>query len=189
MCQALYGCLGYSNQQIHVFKILFCSWVILIGKVVWSHFRKNFHTGWLLEIKEHAYSGGGFVSWFVVVLFALQLHTFWVESDNYFTVTKPWFASQIPFPLSLILPGRMSKGALNRIILTRGEPPLYHLREVEAQVWLGLLSKQGASGGGTRETTEMNIPRCLPNRSSRVSFLLLSCHFILIRYTEMPRSA
>uniref|UniRef100_A0A4X1VL11 Metaxin 3 n=1 Tax=Sus scrofa TaxID=9823 RepID=A0A4X1VL11_PIG len=64
-----------------------------------------------------------------------QLHTFWVESDNYFTVTKPWFASRIPFPLSLILPGRMSKGALNRILLTRGVPPLYHLREVEAQIY------------------------------------------------------
>ncbi|XP_007518730.2 metaxin-3 isoform X1 [Erinaceus europaeus] len=63
------------------------------------------------------------------------LHTFWVESDNYFTVTKPWFASRIPFPLSLILPGRMSKGALNRILLTRGEPPLYHLQEVEAQIY------------------------------------------------------
>ncbi|KAF4017005.1 hypothetical protein G4228_009084 [Cervus hanglu yarkandensis] len=63
------------------------------------------------------------------------LHTFWVESDNYFTVTKPWFASRMPFPLSLILPGRMSKGALNRILLTRGEPPLYHLREVEAQIY------------------------------------------------------
>lgn len=64
-----------------------------------------------------------------------MLHTFWVESDNYFTVTKPWFASRIPFPLSLILPGRMSKGALTRILLTRGEPPLYHLREVEAQIY------------------------------------------------------
>ncbi|KAM9713819.1 metaxin-3 isoform 3-T4 [Dama dama] len=63
------------------------------------------------------------------------LHTFWVESDNYFTVTKPWFASRMPFPLSLILPGRMSKGALDRILLTRGEPPLYHLREVEAQIY------------------------------------------------------
>ena len=78
----------------------------------------------------------------------LQLHTFWVESDNYFTVTKPWFASRMPFPLSLILPGRMSKGALNRILLTRGEPPLYHLRDVEAQVWLGLPSEQGPSRGG-----------------------------------------
>ncbi|XP_035876357.1 metaxin-3 isoform X2 [Phyllostomus discolor] len=64
-----------------------------------------------------------------------QLHTFWVESENYFSVTKPWFASRIPFPLSLILPGRMSKGALTRILLTRGQPPLYHLREVEAQIY------------------------------------------------------
>ncbi|CAO2592988.1 MTX3, partial [Lemmus lemmus] len=63
------------------------------------------------------------------------LHTFWVENDNYFTVTKPWFASRIPFPLSLILPGRMSRGALNRILLTRGEPPLYHIQEVEAQIY------------------------------------------------------
>ncbi|KAG3266439.1 metaxin 3, transcript variant X1 [Ictidomys tridecemlineatus] len=63
------------------------------------------------------------------------LHTFWVESDNYFTVTKPWFASRIPFPLSLILPGRMSRGALNRILLTKGEPPLYRVQEVEAQIY------------------------------------------------------
>ncbi|XP_068952433.1 metaxin-3 isoform X4 [Petaurus breviceps papuanus] len=63
------------------------------------------------------------------------LHTFWVENDNYFTVTKPWFASRIPFPLSLILPGRMSKRALNRILLTKGEPPLFHLKEVEAQIY------------------------------------------------------
>lgn len=87
----------------------------------------------------------------------LQLHTFWVESDNYFTVTKPWFASRMPFPLSLILPGRMSKGALNRILLTRGEPPFYHLREVEAQVWLELPSEQGLSGGGTRENRDETI--------------------------------
>ncbi|XP_052015692.1 metaxin-3 isoform X1 [Apodemus sylvaticus] len=63
------------------------------------------------------------------------LHTFWVENDNYFTVTKPWFASRIPFPLSLILPGRMSREALNRILLTRGKPPLYHVQEVEAQIY------------------------------------------------------
>ncbi|XP_051709612.1 metaxin-3 isoform X3 [Oryctolagus cuniculus] len=76
-------------------------------------------------------------------LLPAALHTFWVESDNYFTVTKPWFASRIPFPLSLILPGRMSRGALNRILLTRGAPPLYQLQEVEAQVWSALLSEKG----------------------------------------------
>ncbi|KAH1169038.1 hypothetical protein KIL84_013628 [Mauremys mutica] len=63
------------------------------------------------------------------------LHTFWVEAENYCTVTKPWFASRIPFPLSLYLPGKMSREALNRILLTRGEPPLYSLSEVEARIY------------------------------------------------------
>lgn len=64
----------------------------------------------------------------------IQLHTFWVEIDNYYSVTKPWFASRIPFPLSWYLPGKMSRDALNRILLTKGQPPLYSLTEVEAQV-------------------------------------------------------
>lgn len=29
----------------------------------------------------------------------------------------------------------MSKEALNRILLTEGEPPLYHLQEMEAQIY------------------------------------------------------
>ncbi|KAM6186851.1 metaxin-3 isoform 1-T1 [Sarcoramphus papa] len=76
------------------------------------------------------------------------LHTFWVEAENYCSVTKPWFASRIAFPLSLYLPGKMSREALNRILLTRGGPPLYNLTEVEAQIYrdakecLNLLSKR-----------------------------------------------
>ncbi|KAM6328021.1 metaxin-3 isoform 4-T4 [Alca torda] len=76
------------------------------------------------------------------------LHTFWVEAENYCSVTKPWFASRIPFPLSLYLPGKMSREALNRILLTRGGPPPYSLTEVEAQIYrdakecLNLLSKR-----------------------------------------------
>ncbi|KFP14683.1 Metaxin-3, partial [Egretta garzetta] len=78
----------------------------------------------------------------------IMLHTFWVEPENYCSVTKPWFASRIPFPLSLYLPGKMSREALNRILLTRGGPPLYSLIEVEAQIYrdakecLNLLSKR-----------------------------------------------
>ncbi|XP_053263822.1 metaxin-3 isoform X1 [Podarcis raffonei] len=63
------------------------------------------------------------------------LHTFWVEADNYYNVTKPWFASRIPFPLSWYLPRKMSGEALNRILLTKGGPPLYSLTEVEAQIY------------------------------------------------------
>ncbi|XP_056370056.1 metaxin-3 isoform X3 [Oenanthe melanoleuca] len=76
------------------------------------------------------------------------LHTFWIEAENYCSVTKPWFASRIAFPLSLYLPGKMSREALNRIMLTKGGPPLYSLTEVEAQIYrdakecLNLLSKR-----------------------------------------------
>ncbi|XP_064498656.1 metaxin-3 isoform X4 [Pseudopipra pipra] len=76
------------------------------------------------------------------------LHTFWIEAENYCSVTKPWFASRIAFPLSLYLPGKMSREALNRILLTKGGPPLYSLTEVEAQIYrdakecLNLLSKR-----------------------------------------------
>ncbi|KAJ7412863.1 Metaxin-3 [Willisornis vidua] len=76
------------------------------------------------------------------------LHTFWIEAENYCSVTKPWFASRIAFPLSLYLPGKMSREALNRILLTKGGPPLYSLAEVEAQIYrdakecLNLLSKR-----------------------------------------------
>lgn len=73
------------------------------------------------------------VTFFLVLI---QLHTFWIEAENYCSVTKPWFASRIAFPLSLYLPGKMSREALNRILLTKGGPPLYSLTEVEAQVWI-----------------------------------------------------
>ncbi|XP_074424962.1 metaxin-3 [Larus michahellis] len=71
------------------------------------------------------------------------LHTFWVEAENYCSVTKPWFASRIPFPLSLYLPGKMSREALNRILLTRGGPPPYSLTEVEAQIYRDAKEKAG----------------------------------------------
>ncbi|KAM6111519.1 metaxin-3-like [Phoenicopterus ruber ruber] len=94
------------------------------------------------------------------------LHTSWVEAENYFSVRKPWFASRIPFPLSLYLPGKMSREVLNRILLTRGGLPLYGLTEAEAQIYrdakecLNLLSKRlGTSQfffGDTRVPTTLN---------------------------------
>ncbi|KAJ7400040.1 Metaxin-3 [Pitangus sulphuratus] len=84
----------------------------------------------------------------VFILMLIKLHTFWIEAENYCSVTKPWFASRIAFPLSLYLPGKMSSEALNRILLTKGGPPLYSLTEVEAQIYrdakecLNLLSKR-----------------------------------------------
>lgn len=156
MFQALFWMLGIEQNKTHMFKNLGLSlnhpsWKMGMKLTSLRNINeKVLHLlNDLLLIKEYPCS--------VFFLLLLQLHTFWVESDNYFTVTKPWFASRMPFPLSLILPGRMSKGALTRILLTRGEPPLYHLREVEAQVWLELPSEQGLSGGGTRESRDETI--------------------------------
>ncbi|XP_056397569.1 metaxin-3 isoform X2 [Hyla sarda] len=63
------------------------------------------------------------------------LHTFWVDTDNYSGVTRPWYASHIPFPLNIYLPGKMYREILNRILETKGKPPLYSMNEVEAQIY------------------------------------------------------
>ncbi|KAK1174266.1 metaxin-3-like isoform X1 [Acipenser oxyrinchus oxyrinchus] len=63
------------------------------------------------------------------------LHTFWVDAENYSNVTRPWFASRTPFPLNFYLPCRQASAALNRILLTKGEPPLHSITEVEAKIY------------------------------------------------------
>ncbi|KAM9330045.1 metaxin-3 [Gastrophryne carolinensis] len=68
-------------------------------------------------------------------LLPAMLHTFWVDAENYSRLTRPWYASRTPFPLSFYLPGKMSREALNRILITKGQPPLYSLTEVEAQIY------------------------------------------------------
>uniref|UniRef100_A0A2D4FBM3 Metaxin glutathione S-transferase domain-containing protein n=2 Tax=Micrurus corallinus TaxID=54390 RepID=A0A2D4FBM3_MICCO len=91
-----------------------------------------------------------------------MLYTFWIEADNYYNVTKPWFASRIPFPLSWYLPRKMSRDALNRILLTKGGPPLYSITEIEVQIYrdakecLNLLSNRLGSSPfffGNKPTT------------------------------------
>ncbi|XP_026526360.1 metaxin-3 isoform X1 [Notechis scutatus] len=91
-----------------------------------------------------------------------MLYTFWIEADNYYNLTKPWFASRIPFPLSWYLPRKMSRDALNRILLTKGGPPLYSITEIEVQIYrdakecLNLLSNRLGSSPfffGNKPTT------------------------------------
>ncbi|XP_013916252.1 PREDICTED: metaxin-3 isoform X1 [Thamnophis sirtalis] len=91
-----------------------------------------------------------------------MLYTFWIEADNYYNMTKPWFASRIPFPLSWYLPRKMSRDALNRILLTKGGPPLYSITEIEVQIYrdakecLNLLSNRLGSSPfffGNKPTT------------------------------------
>lgn len=73
-----------------------------------------------------------------VLLCAPQLHTFWVDAENYASVTRPWFASRSPFPLNFLVPGRLASIALSRILLTKGEAPLHRISEVEGKVNIDL---------------------------------------------------
>uniref|UniRef100_H2LYM8 Metaxin 3 n=1 Tax=Oryzias latipes TaxID=8090 RepID=H2LYM8_ORYLA len=74
------------------------------------------------------------------------LHTFWVDTENYTSLTRPWFASRSPFPLNFIVPSRLARMALSRILLTKGECglstlPVRHLRIYsDAKECLNLLS-------------------------------------------------
>ncbi|KAJ8405618.1 hypothetical protein AAFF_G00315980 [Aldrovandia affinis] len=63
------------------------------------------------------------------------LHTFWVDTENYANLTRPWFASHSPFPLNFFLPSRLASMALSRILLTKGESPLHSIMEVEAKIY------------------------------------------------------
>lgn len=63
-----------------------------------------------------------------------QLHTFWVDAENYANLTRPWFASRSPFPLNFVVPVRHASIALSRILLTKGEAPLHRISEVEGKV-------------------------------------------------------
>lgn len=71
---------------------------------------------------------------FTVVFRFLQLHTFWVDAENYSNLTRPWFASHSPFPLNFFVPSRYANIALSRILLTKGEAPLHRVSEVEGKV-------------------------------------------------------
>ncbi|KAM4808769.1 metaxin-3 [Rhinophrynus dorsalis] len=100
-----------------------------------SFFRKQkYNADYLLSAKE----GSDTLAYIALLeerLLPALLHTFWVDGENYCTMTRPWYASRTPFPLSLYLPGKMSREALNRILVTKGQPPLYSLTEVEAQIY------------------------------------------------------
>uniref|UniRef100_A0A674BG02 Metaxin 3 n=1 Tax=Salmo trutta TaxID=8032 RepID=A0A674BG02_SALTR len=62
------------------------------------------------------------------------LHTFWVDSENYANLTRPWFASRSPFRHNFLVPCRHANMALSRILLTKGDSPLHTITEVEGKV-------------------------------------------------------
>ena len=63
-----------------------------------------------------------------------QIYTFWVEPKNYVEVSRRWYAEHMPFPLNLVLPGRMQRGQLDRLRLQRGDEGLEAGEELEKEV-------------------------------------------------------
>ncbi|NP_001084474.1 metaxin-3 [Xenopus laevis] len=100
-----------------------------------NFFRKQkYNADYVLSAKE----GSDTLAYIALLeekLLPAVLHTFWVDTENYCNVTRPWYASHTPFPLNYYLPGKMSRDALDRNLVTRGQPPLYSLSEVEAQIY------------------------------------------------------
>ncbi|XP_075694916.1 metaxin-3 isoform X1 [Rhinoderma darwinii] len=100
-----------------------------------SFFRKQkYNADYVLSAREGS-DTLAYVALLEEKLFPAILHTFWVDSDNYSSVTRPWYASRTPFLLRFYLPGKLSREAVNRIMVTKGQPPLYSLNEVEAQIY------------------------------------------------------
>ncbi|KAG7251194.1 hypothetical protein CRUP_034220, partial [Coryphaenoides rupestris] len=62
-----------------------------------------------------------------------QLHTFWVDAENYANLMRPWSASRSPFPLNFLVPSRHANKALARILLSKVESPYYSITEVEGK--------------------------------------------------------
>uniref|UniRef100_A0A674BG30 Metaxin 3 n=1 Tax=Salmo trutta TaxID=8032 RepID=A0A674BG30_SALTR len=93
------------------------------------------------------------------------LHTFWVDSENYANLTRPWFASRSPFRHNFLVPCRHANMALSRILLTKGDSPLHTITEVEGKIYseakecLNLLSHRLETDYyffGTREPSSLD---------------------------------
>lgn len=72
----------------------------------------------------------------------------WVDSKNFVEVTRRWFSEHLPFPLSLVLPGRMQRQQSERLRLLRGEERLENEENLEKELFreaaecLNLLSQR-----------------------------------------------
>ncbi|KAM4707446.1 metaxin-3 isoform 2-T2 [Discoglossus pictus] len=109
--------------------------VITQASTILNFFRKQkYNSDYVLSAKE----GSDTLAYIALLeekLLPALLHTFWVDTENYCGVTRPWYASRTPFPLCYYLPGKLSREAVNRIVVTKGQPPLYSMNDVEAQIY------------------------------------------------------
>ncbi|BFY97905.1 hypothetical protein BsWGS_00944 [Bradybaena similaris] len=58
------------------------------------------------------------------------LQLWWIDNKTFVDVTRPWYASAVPFPLSLFHPRRKQKQAELRVLLTKGGD---HISDVETE--------------------------------------------------------
>ncbi|XP_072139056.1 metaxin-1b isoform X1 [Mobula birostris] len=64
------------------------------------------------------------------------IYTFWVDSKNYVSFTRPWYGEAIPFPLNFFLLNRMHTRSLERLRLIRGGSwPESEEPEAEAEIF------------------------------------------------------
>ncbi|KAG8598688.1 hypothetical protein GDO81_002706 [Engystomops pustulosus] len=125
----------WASSQGEVPLLIHKDDVIALPVNILSYFRKQkYNADYVLSAREGS-DTLAYVALLEEKLLPAILHTFWVDPDNYSSVTRPWYASRIPFPLRFYLPGRMYREALNRILVTKGQPPLYSMNEVEAQIY------------------------------------------------------
>lgn len=85
------------------------------------HLRKQkYNADYDLSAKEGADSLA-FISLIEEKLLPALIYWSWVDSKNFVDVTRRWFAEHMPFPLSLVLPGRMQRQQSERLRLLRGD--------------------------------------------------------------------
>ncbi|XP_056449201.1 metaxin-1a [Gadus chalcogrammus] len=63
------------------------------------------------------------------------IHTFWMDSKNYVELTRRWYAEHLPFPLSLVVPGRMQAAQQARLRLGRSDEALDGGEELEKELY------------------------------------------------------
>lgn len=75
-----------------------------------------------------------FISMMEEKLLPALLHTWWIDSQAYVDVTRPWYAKASPFPLNLFVPGSRQKWANKRVFVGKGSENISET-DVEAKIY------------------------------------------------------
>ncbi|XP_072317045.1 metaxin-1-like [Eucyclogobius newberryi] len=103
------------------------------------HLRKQkYNADFDLSAKEGADSLA-FISLIQEKLLPALIYFSWVDSKNFADVTRRWFSEHLPFPLGLILPGRMHRLQNERLRLLRGGELLEPEENLEKEMLLDAL--------------------------------------------------